>query len=144
MLKDFKKFALKGNMIDLAIAVIIGGAFTKLITSLVNDIIMPCLSIFVGKLDFSNLFITVDGSKYDTIAQAQEAGVATINYGTFISGVINFLIMSFVIFIVVRQLSKLHKKPEIILTEKTCPFCKTNININATKCPNCTSGQPQD
>ncbi|PRR81255.1 large conductance mechanosensitive channel protein MscL [Clostridium vincentii] len=141
MLKDFKKFALKGNMIDLAIAVIIGGAFTKLITSLVNDIIMPCLSIFVGKLDFSNLFITVDGSKYDTIAQAQEAGIATINYGTFISGVINFSIMAFVVFIVVRQLTKLHKKPEIIPTEKTCPFCKTKINIDATKCPNCTSSQ---
>lgn len=144
MLKDFKKFAFKGNMIDLAIAVIIGGAFTKLITSLVNDIIMPCLSIFVGKLDFSNLFITVDGSKYDTIAQAQEAGIATINYGTFISGVINFLIMAFVVFIVVRQLTKLHKKPEIITTEKTCPFCKTKIAIDATKCPNCTSGQPQN
>ena len=143
MIKEFKEFALKGNMIDLAIGVIIGGAFNKLITSLVNDIVMPSLSIFTGKLDFSNLFISLNGNTYDTIAQAKEAGAATINYGTFISGVLDFLIMAFVVFIVVKQLSKLHKKPEVIPTEKTCPFCKTKIDIDATKCPNCTSGQPQ-
>lgn len=143
MIKEFKEFALKGNMIDLAIGVIIGGAFNKIITSFVNDIIMPSLSIFTGKLDFSNLFYALDGNTYDTVALAKESGAATINYGTFISGVIDFLIMAFVVFIVVKQLSKLRKKPEVIKADKTCPFCKTKIAIDATKCPNCTSDQPQ-
>lgn len=144
MLKEFKEFALKGNMIDLAIGVIIGGAFNKIVTSLVNDIIMPALSFFTGKLDFSNYFLALDGKHYDTIAQAQAAGTATINYGTFISGVIDFLIMSFVVFIFVKQLNKLHKAPTPVApTEKECPFCKTKININATRCPHCTSEQPK-
>jgi len=141
MIKEFKEFALKGNMIDLAIGVIIGGAFNKIITSFVNDIIMPALSIFTGKLDFTALFYALDGNTYDTLAEAKLAGAATINYGTFISGVIDFLIMAFVVFIVVKQLSKLHKKPEVISKEKTCPFCKTQIAIDAIKCPNCTSNQ---
>ena len=144
MLKEFKEFALKGNMIDLAIGVIIGGAFNKIVTSLVNDIIMPALSFFTGKLDFSNYFLALDGKHYDTIAQAQAAGTATINYGTFISCVIDFLIMSFVVFIVVKQLNKLHKAPvPVAPTEKECPFCKTKININATRCPHSTSEQPK-
>ena len=144
MLKEFKEFALKGNMIDLAIGVITGGAFNKIVTSLVNDIIMPALSFFTGKLDFSNYFLALDGKHYDTIAQAQAAGTATINYGTFISGVIDFLIMSFVVFIVVKQLNKLHKAPvPVAPTEKECPFCKTKINMNATRCPHCTSEQPK-
>ena len=141
MLKEFKEFALKGNMIELAIGVIIGGAFNKIVTSLVNDIIMPFLSIFTGSLDFTNLFVALDGNSYDTLAAAKEAGAATINYGTFISGVIDFLIMAFVIFIMVKQLNKLHKKPEEAPKEKTCPFCKTKINIEATRCPHCTSEQ---
>lgn len=141
MLKEFKEFALKGNMIELAIGVIIGGAFNKIVTSLVNDIIMPFLSIFTGSLDFSNWFIALDGTKYDTLAAAKAAGAATINYGSFLSGVIDFLIMAFVIFIMVKQLNKLHKKPEAAPKEKTCPFCKTKINIEATRCPHCTSEQ---
>jgi large conductance mechanosensitive channel len=141
MLKEFKEFALKGNMIELAIGVIIGGAFNKIVTSLVNDIIMPFLSIFTGSLDFTNLFVALDGNSYDTLAAAKEAGAATINYGTFISGIIDFLIMAFVIFIMVKQLNKLHKKPEEAPKEKTCPFCKTKINIEATRCPHCTSEQ---
>ncbi|NLK94883.1 MAG: large conductance mechanosensitive channel protein MscL [Clostridiales bacterium] len=140
MLKEFKEFALKGNMIDLAVGVIIGGAFNKIVTSLVNDIIMPALSFFTGKLDFSNLFIALDGNSYSTIAAAKDAGVATINYGTFISGIIDFLIMAFVIFIIVKQLNKLHKKPvEEAVTTKSCPYCKTEIAIEATRCPHCTS-----
>lgn len=141
MLKEFKEFALKGNMIDLAIGVIIGGAFNKIVTSLVNDIIMPILSLLIGKLDFTNLFISLNGEHYDTLAAAQTAGVATVNYGTFIAGVIDFLIMAFVIFILVKQLNKLHKKPEEAPKEKTCPFCKTKIDIDATRCPHCTSEQ---
>lgn len=141
MLKEFKEFALKGNMIDLAIGVIIGGAFNKIVTSLVNDIIMPILSLLTGKLDFTNLFIALNGEHYDTLAAAQTAGVATVNYGTFIAGIIDFLIMAFVIFILVKQLNKLHKKPEEAPKEKTCPFCKTKIDIDATRCPHCTSEQ---
>lgn len=141
MIKEFKEFALKGNMIDLAIGVIIGGAFNKIVTSLVTDIIMPILSVFTGKLDFSNMFFALNGTKYATLSEAQAAGVSTINYGTFLTGVIDFLIMAFVVFIIVKQLNKLHKKTETVVSEKTCPFCKTKINIEATKCPHCTSDQ---
>ena len=141
MLKEFKEFALKGNMIDLAIGVIIGGAFNKIVTSLVNDIIMPLLSLLTGSLDFSNRFIALDGGDYATLEAAKTAGAATVNYGLFITGVIDFLIMAFVIFMIVKQLNKLRKKPEAVPTEKTCPFCKTKINIEATRCPHCTSEQ---
>lgn len=141
MLKEFKEFALKGNMIDLAVGVIIGGAFNKIVTSLVNDIIMPILSLLTGKLDFTNLFIALNGKHYDTLEAAKKAGVATVNYGTFIAGVIDFLIMAFVIFMIVKQLNKLHKKPVQATApiDKTCPFCKTKIDINASRCPHCTS-----
>ncbi|WP_097014582.1 large conductance mechanosensitive channel protein MscL [Anaerocolumna aminovalerica] len=141
MLKEFKKFALRGNMIDLAVGVIIGGAFNGIVTSLVNDIIMPILSIFTGSLDFSNWFIAVDGKFYKNIQAAQAANVATINYGVFITGVLNFLIMAFVIFIMVRQMNKLREKnaPVAEPTTKKCPHCLSEINIKATKCPYCTS-----
>lgn len=143
MLSEFKKFALRGNMIDLAVGVIIGGAFNAIVTSLVNDIIMPVLSIFTGKLDFTNLFIALDGNKYSTIEKAKEAGVATINYGAFITGVLNFLIMAFVVFIIVRQINKLKDKTspkvEPAKTTKKCPHCMSEINISASKCPYCTS-----
>ncbi|GAA4296970.1 large conductance mechanosensitive channel protein MscL [Anaerocolumna aminovalerica] len=141
MLKEFKKFALRGNMIDLAVGVIIGGAFNGIVTSLVNDIIMPILSIFTGSLDFSNWFIAVDGKFYENIQAAQAANVATINYGVFITGVLNFLIMAFVIFIMVRQMNKLREKnaPVAEPTTKKCPHCLSEINIKATKCPYCTS-----
>lgn len=143
MLSEFKKFALRGNMIDLAVGVIIGGAFNAIVTSLVNDIIMPVLSIFTGKLDFTNLFIALDGNKYSTIEKAKEAGVATINYGAFITGVLNFIIMAFVVFIIVRQINKLKDKTspkvEPAKTTKKCPHCMSEINISASKCPYCTS-----
>lgn len=141
MLKEFKKFAVKGNMIDLAVGVIIGGAFNGLVTSLVNDIIMPLLSIFTGKLDFSNWFVALDGNSYATLAAAQEAGVATVNFGTFISGIINFIIMAFVVFLVVKGMNKLRAKDEAPAapTTKQCPHCMSQIDIKATKCPHCTS-----
>ncbi len=141
MLKEFKEFAVKGNMIDLAVGIIIGGAFTGIVNSLVNDIVMPVVSIFTGKLDFSNYFIPLDGSDYTTLAQAQEAGAATLNYGNFISGIINFLIMAFVVFLLVRSINNLRKKEEPVapVTVKTCPYCHTDIHIDATRCPNCTS-----
>lgn len=139
---EFKKFALKGNMIDLAVGVIIGGAFNSLVSSLVNDIIMPALSIFTGKMDFANWFLALDGNTYETIEAAKEAGVATINYGNFISGIINFIIMAFVVFMMVRAINKLKKDEPAAPaapTTKKCPFCKTDIPLEATKCPHCTS-----
>lgn len=140
MLKEFKKFALRGNMIDLAVGIIIGGAFSSIVNSLVNDIIMPVLSLLTKNIDFSNLFIALDGKYYKTIELAKEANVATVNYGLFISGVLNFLIMAFVVFMMVRWINKL-KKPEAPAapTTKQCPHCYTDIHIKATKCPNCTA-----
>ena len=139
---EFKKFALKGNMIDLAVGVIIGGAFNSLVSSLVNDIIMPALSIFTGKMDFANWFLALDGNTYETIEAAKEAGVATLNYGNFISGIINFIIMAFVVFMMVKAINKLkNDEPAAPAapTTKKCPFCKTDIPLEATKCPHCTS-----
>ena len=140
MLKDFKEFAIKGNMLDLAIGVIIGGAFGKIITSIVNDLIMPLLSLLTGRIDFTNLFYALDGKHYENIEAAKAAKVATINYGLFITSVIDFLIVAFTIFIVVRQLNRFKKKEQPVVSKvKECPYCKTNISIEATRCPNCTS-----
>lgn len=141
MLKEFKKFALKGNVMDLAIGVIIGSAFGKIVASLVNDMIMPVMGMLIGNVDFSNLFISLDGTKYATLALAQEAGAATLNYGLFINTIIEFVIITFSIFIVIRQLSKLNKKEAVVeaVTIKACPYCFTDIPIAATRCPNCTS-----
>ena len=144
MLKEFKKFALKGNMIDLAVGVIIGGAFNGLVNSLVKDIITPILSLLTGKIDFTNLFIALDGNKYATLAEAQELGVATVNYGNFISGLINFLIMAFVVFLLVKGINKLrtiNEEPAALATPTTkkCPYCLSEIAIEASRCPHCTS-----
>ena len=132
-LGEFKTFALKGNMIDLAVGMIIGSAFTGIVGSLVNDIFMPLLSVFTGKIDFNNLMIVLGSGD----------NAATINYGTFLTQVVNFLVISFVIFLLVRQINKLqrlHAKEEVKEeTEKECPFCKTRISIHATRCPHCTS-----
>lgn len=110
MFKEFKEFAIKGNVVDLAIGVIIGGAFGKIVSSLVNDVIMPVIGAIIGNVDFSNFFISLDGTKYATLQQAQEAGAATLNYGLFLNTVIEFLIISFSIFIVIRQINKFKKK----------------------------------
>ena len=143
MLKEFKKFALKGNMIDLAVGVIIGGAFNSLVSSLVNDAIMPLLSLVTGRVDFNNWFIALDGNKYETLALAEEAGVAVVKYGTFISGVLNFIIMAFVVFLLVKGINSLKKKEEPAApapaTTKKCPYCKSEIHIEATKCAHCAS-----
>ncbi|HKM33415.1 MAG TPA: large conductance mechanosensitive channel protein MscL [Lachnospiraceae bacterium] len=139
MLKEFKKFALRGNMIDLAVGLIIGSAFTSIVNSMVNDLIMPVVSIFAGKVDFSNLFLSLDGKTYATFEAAQAAGAATLNYGTFISNVINFLIMAFVVFLFVKAMNRLKKEEPVKVTTKKCPFCKTEVDIAATRCPHCTS-----
>ncbi len=139
MLKEFKKFALKGNMLDLAIGIIIGGAFSGIVKSFVDNIIMPVLSLFTKSMDFTNLFISLDGKDYSTLAKAQEAGASTFNYGLFVTGLIDFLIMAFVIFLLVKGINKLKKKEEDALpSTKTCPFCVSEIHIDAKKCPHCT------
>ena len=142
---EFKEFAMKGNVIDLAIGVVIGGAFGKIVTSLVNDIIMPVVGSLVGKVDFSNLYINLSGQQFNSLQEAQAAGAATINYGLFLNNLINFLIIAFSIFIVIKQINKLKnftmKKEEVKVeaTEKDCPYCCTKIDIKATRCPHCTS-----
>lgn len=141
LLKEFKEFAVKGNMIDLAVGMIVGTAFTGLVKSLVADIVMPVLSIVTGKIDFTNKFIALDGGTYATLEEAQ-AVTSTISYGLFITEVINFVIMAFVVFMFVRTINKLRRKPEeapAAPTEKECPFCKSKIDINAARCPHCTS-----
>lgn len=141
MWKEFKKFALRGNMLDLAVGVIIGGAFNSLVTSLVDNIIMPLISLVTGKVDFTNWFIALDGNHYDTLQMAQEEGVATVNFGMFLSGFLNFMIMAFVVFLIVKAMNRLfHGKEEPKApTEKDCPFCQSKISVKATRCPHCTS-----
>ena len=144
MLKEFKQFAIKGNMIDLAVGMIIGTSFNKIVSSLVNDMIMPVLGIFTGKIDFAQLFIALDGKTYETLSAAEEAGAACFKYGAFIAGLIDFLIMAFIVFLFVRGVNKLreaNKEPEApkAPTTKTCPYCKSSISIEATRCPHCTS-----
>ena len=144
MLKEFKKFALKGNMIDLAVGMIIGTAFNKLVSSLVNDMFMPVLGLLTGKIDFAKLYIALDGKKYASLAEAEELGVACFKYGAFIAGLIDFIIMAFVVFLFVKWMNKLRelgKKDEVPAapTTKECPFCKSVIAIEATRCPHCTS-----
>ena len=140
MLKQFKEFAMKGNVIDMAVGIIIGGAFGKIVTSVVNDIIMPPLGLLLGKVDFSNLFINLSSQSYDSVADAKKAGAATINYGLFVNTVIDFVIVSFVIFLLIRQFNKL--RTPAAATTKECPFCATMIPIKATKCGHCTSELP--
>lgn len=141
MLKEFKEFAMRGNVIDLAIGVIIGSAFGKIVTSLVNDVIMPPIGLLLGKVDFSNLYVTLSGEKYSSLAEAQAAGAVTINYGVFLNTIIDFLIVAFIIFLLVRQINKLQKEEEKPAepTTKECPYCLTTIPIKATRCPACTS-----
>lgn len=142
MWKEFKAFIMRGNVMDLAIAVIIGGAFGAIINSFVNDIIMPPLGLLLAKVDFSNLYVSLDGQQYASLAAAKEAGAATINYGIFINAIINFLIIALVIFFIIRALNRLMpKKAEAPAapTTKDCPYCATPIPLKATRCPNCTS-----
>ena len=140
MLKEFKEFVMKGNVIDLAVAVIIGAAFGRIITSLVNDIIMPPLGLLLGNVNFTDLFVSLNGTKYATLADAQTAGAATINYGIFINTIIDFILVALVIFLIIRQINRMKRAPAPAApTTKECPHCFTQIPIPATRCPNCTS-----
>jgi len=140
MLKEFKAFAMRGNVLDMAVGIIIGAAFGKIITSLVSDVLMPPIGRIVGKVDFSGLFLNISGKSYATLADAKAAGAATINYGMFLNTVIDFLIVAFVIFMLVRQVNRWNKPaPAPAATTKDCPYCAMPIPIKATRCPNCTS-----
>ena len=141
---EFREFIMRGNVMDMAVGVIIGGAFQKIISSLVDDIIMPLISVLTGGIDFNNMFICLDGNSYATLDAAKEAGAATLNYGTFITVVINFILMALVIFCLVKTMNKIAAKlekeeAEAPATTKICPRCKSEINIEATRCPHCTS-----
>lgn len=137
-LKEFKEFALKGNMIDLAVGMIIGAAFTALVNKLVSDLIMPLISLITGKIDFENMFIPLAGQTTKVYSEAVEQG-AVLAYGSFITAVINFLIMALVVFIFVKQMNKMKKEVPAVPTDKECPYCKSMIPIEATRCPHCTS-----
>lgn len=146
MLKEFKEFAMRGNVLDMAIGIIIGAAFGSIINSLVNDVIMPPIGLLLGKVDFSNLFLTLHEGKiagpYSSLADAQLAGAVTINYGLFINTIISFLIVAFAVFLLIRSINQLQKKEEATPAEPTtreCPFCALEIPIKASRCPYCTS-----
>jgi len=149
MLKEFRDFAMKGNVMDMAVGVIIGGAFGKIVSSLVNDVIMPPIGMLLGKVDFSNLFINLSGEHYASLADAKTAGAATVNYGLFLNTVIDFIIVAFAIFLMVKWINKmraateaLEKKPEaapVAPTTKECPYCLSTIPIKAIRCAHCTA-----
>ena len=139
MLKEFKGFAMKGNVMDMAVGIIMGVAFGKIITSLVNDIIMPPIGLMLGRVDFNSLFISLDRKSYATLAAAKAASAPTINYGAFVNTVLDFLIVAFVMFLVVRQMNRLMPPAPVESTTKDCTFCASPIPIKATRCPLCTS-----
>ena len=143
MFKEFKEFIMRGNVLDLAVGIIIGAAFGKIITSLVGDILMPPLGLILGKVDFSSLFLNISGKSYDSLAAAKAAGAPTINYGVFLNSVIDFLIVAFAIFLLIRMVNRWNKPaPAASPKTKDCPYCATAIPIAAKRCPNCTSELP--
>lgn len=140
MFKEFKEFAMKGSVLDLAIGIIIGTAFGAIIKSLVGDIIMPPIGLLLGNINFSDLFINLSGKAYPSLKAAQDAGAATVNYGLFLNTVINFIIIAFVIFLLVRQINRMKKEPAPAApTTKECKYCLSTIPLKATRCPACTS-----
>jgi large conductance mechanosensitive channel len=142
MLKEFKEFAMRGNVIDLAVGVIIGAAFGKIVSSLVQDILMPPIGLLLKNVNFSSLFVALDGKHYESLTDAQKAGAATINYGIFINNVIDFLIVAFCVFLLVHQVNRWTRKPQPAAAEPTtkeCPQCTMTIPVRAKKCPHCTT-----
>jgi len=143
MLKEFKEFALKGNVLDMAVGIIIGAAFGKIITSFVNDILMPPIGRIIGKMDFSNLFINLSENEFTTLAEAKKAGAATINYGLFLNATIDFVIVAFALFLLIRQINRLKREqPAADPIVKECAYCLSSIPLKALRCPHCTSELP--
>lgn len=139
MLKEFKEFAMRGSVLDLAVGVIIGAAFGKVVSSLVDDILMPPIGRLLGHVDFSSLFINLTDKSYDSLAAAKAAGAATLNYGIFLNTIINFIIVAFAVFLLVRSVNKWLPKPPAPVTTKDCPQCAMPIPVSAKKCGHCTS-----
>jgi len=139
MLEEFRKFITRGSVIDLAVGVIFGAAFGKIVSSLVNDIIMPPIGLLLGKVNFANLFINLSGTTYASLAAAKEAGAATINYGVFINTIIEFVIVAWVLFLIIKRVNRMQAAKEAAPTTKECPFCFTAIPLQAKRCPHCTS-----
>ncbi len=137
MLKEFKEFAMRGNVVDMAVGIIIGAAFGKIINSFVSDVLMPPIGVLLGKVDFSNLFLNLSGKTYESLASAKAAGAATLNYGLFLNTVVDFVIVAFAIFLLIRQVNRLKAKPEP--SSKECPYCLSKIALKASRCPHCTS-----
>jgi len=138
MLKEFKAFAMRGNVLDMAVGIIVGAAFGQIVTSFVQDIMMPPIGRLVGHVDFSNLFVNLSGTHYETIAAAKVAGAATLNYGLFLNTVINFLIVAFAVFLLVRQVNRLAPKPVPAPLTRDCPYCLSAVPVKAVKCAHCT------
>ena len=140
MFKEFKEFAMRGNVLDMAVGIIIGAAFGRIVTSLVNDIIMPPLGLVLGRVDFNDLFLSLNGKVYPSIAAAKAAGAPTLNYGVFVNTILDFVIVAFAIFLLVREVNRLMPAaPPPPATTKDCPYCASPIPTKATRCPNCTS-----
>jgi large conductance mechanosensitive channel len=142
MLKEFKAFAMRGNVVDMAVGVILGAAFGKIVSSFVADILMPPIGLVLGKVDFTNLFITLSGKSYQSLAEAKTAGAPTINVGVFLNTTIDFLIVAFAIFLLIRQVNRFQRPVEAPPATRDCPYCVTAIPIKAVKCPHCTSALP--
>jgi large conductance mechanosensitive channel len=139
MLKEFKEFAMRGNVIDMAVGVIIGAAFGKIIGSLVEDVVMPPIGLALGNVDFSNLFVNISGKDYPSVAAAKAAGAATLNYGIFFNTILNFIIIAFAVFLVIRSFNKTKQPEPAAVSTKECPHCLSVIPIKATRCAHCTA-----
>jgi large conductance mechanosensitive channel len=139
MFKEFKEFAVRGNVVDLAVGVMIGAGFGKIVTSFVNDVLMPPVGLAVGRVDFSNLFIDLSGKNPQSLAEAKTMGAATLNYGVFINSILDFLILAFAIFLLVRQINRMRAAPAPPPNTRECPFCLSAIPVKATRCAHCTS-----
>ena len=142
LMEDFKTFAVRGNVMDMAVGVIIGGAFGKIVTSAVNDIIMPPIGMALGKMDFKDLFISLNGKEYASLELAKKAGAPVLAYGSFINSIIDFVILAFIVFMMIRQINKLKAEEPPAAEPRLCPFCKSEIPEDATRCPHCTSELP--
>ncbi len=146
LLKEFKQFALRGNVIDLAIGIIVGAGFNTVVNSLVKNVVLPPIGLVINHVDFSSLYVSLSGTQYGTLAEAQKAGAPTINYGAFLNDLITFIITAFVVFLIIQWINRLHArrdagkdKKDLPVTTKQCPFCISTIPVAATRCPQCTS-----
>ena len=143
MLKEFKEFALRGNVMDMAVGIVIGAAFGKIVSSLVSDILMPPIGLLLGKVDFANLFINLSGTPYASVAEAKSAGAAVISYGAFLNTIIDFIIVAFVIFLLIKHINKMKRQPakaaSAASTTRECPYCLSVVPLKAVRCAHCTS-----